>query len=621
MESPLVSIVVPAYNCEKYLPQRLSSIFAQTFQDFEVILLDDCSSDRSTSVIARYWNHPKVTHISLNTRNSGSTFRQWQKGIAAAKERYIWIAESDDASDPNFLSTLVPVLEKNPHIGLAFCQSYRMNAKGRVRGTWKSQTDRLDFELFTRDFFMKGIQYIERFMLSMNTIPNASGVVFRRAVYDSVGGVETDIPLCSDWLTWLKILCRSDVFFCAQPLNYFRKRSDSSMFKASIVSRQTRRKVDFAMRRLRYRFQKFLLANHLEQHAIGLANTRLLEALRSRTDEFGADACTLQEPKLHKPIVVVLGMHRSGTSTATRILETMGVSLGDNLIPPSRDNEKGYFEDLDVNGLNNEMLRYVGVEWHTSLIPDAGMIETLSNTRFFQRACDLLRVKANRCAILGIKDPRFSLLLPFWSRVFDCIGLSAKYIIVVREPLAVVQSVLKRDHYPPDHTLWVWMNYTLGSLSVTQAYPRLVVAYQNVLKNAEKEATRISRFLNLPIDQKAMEDFVKKFMDPSLNHADRQADKGKLDIRCLGIADEIYTLLQKKASDQITEEEWNGSFQKWMDLICYVSDLQATLKNRKQPVAIPKKGSIIYLFRAKIGGGVQLLQNILVACKKISLIK
>jgi hypothetical protein len=249
------------------------------------------------------------------------------------------------------------------------------------------------------------------------------------------------------------------------------------------------------------------------------------------------------------------------------------------------------------------------------------MIETLSNTRFFQRACDLLRVKANRCAILGIKDPRFSLLLPFWSRVFDCIGLSAKYIIVVREPLAVVQSVLKRDHYPPDHTLWVWMNYTLGSLSVTQAYPRLVVAYQNVLKNAEKEATRISRFLNLPIDQKAMEDFVKKFMDPSLNHADRQADKGKLDIRCLGIADEIYTLLQKKASDQITEEEWNGSFQKWMDLICYVSDLQATLKNRKQPVAIPKKGSIIYLFRAKIGGGVQLLQNILVACKKISLIK
>ena len=285
----------------------------------------------------------------------------------------------------------------------------------------------------------------------------------------------------------------------------------------------------------------------------------------------------------------------------------MGVSLGDNLMPPTQDNEKGYFEDMDIYGLHNEMLRCIGLEWFTPLMPDTGMIDTLSNSPFFQRACDLLRNKATHCAVLGVKDPRFSLLLPFWSGVFDCIGLSAKYIIVVREPLAVVQSVLKRDHYPPDHTLWVWMNYTLGSLSVTRAYPRLVVAYQNVLKNAEKEATRISQFLNLPIDQKAMEDFVKKFMDPSLNHADRQADKGKLDIRGLGIADEIYTLLQKKASDQISEEEWNGSFQKWMDLIRYVSDLQAALKESDKSIAALKQGNVLHLLRAKIRGVLSLV--------------
>ena len=285
----------------------------------------------------------------------------------------------------------------------------------------------------------------------------------------------------------------------------------------------------------------------------------------------------------------------------------MGVSLGDNLMPPTQDNEKGYFEDMDIYGLHNEMLRCIGLEWFTPLMPDTGMIDTLSNSPFFQRACDLLRNKATHCAVLGVKDPRFSLLLPFWSGVFDCIGLSAKYIIVVREPLAVVQSVLKRDHYPPDHTLWVWMNYTLGSLSVTRAYPRLVVAYQNVLKNAEKEATRISQFLNLPIDQKAMEDFVKKFMDPSLNHTDRQAGKGKLDIRGLGIADEIYTLLQKKASDQISEEEWNGSFQKWMDLIRYVSDLQAALKESDKSIAALKQGNVLHLLRAKIRGALSLV--------------
>lgn len=90
---PLVSIIIPNYNHAKYLDERIESCINQTFQDFEIIILDDCSPDNSKEVIEKYRNHPKVTNIIYNTTNSGSTFIQWNKGFEPAKGKYIWIGE------------------------------------------------------------------------------------------------------------------------------------------------------------------------------------------------------------------------------------------------------------------------------------------------------------------------------------------------------------------------------------------------------------------------------------------------------------------------------------------------------------------------------------------------
>lgn len=102
MSSPTVSIIVPNYNHSKYLNQRLDSILNQTYQDFEVILLDDVSSDNSVEILQAYSKHPKVSHLIVNEQNSGNTFKQWQKGIALAKGTFVWIAESDDFCEPHF---------------------------------------------------------------------------------------------------------------------------------------------------------------------------------------------------------------------------------------------------------------------------------------------------------------------------------------------------------------------------------------------------------------------------------------------------------------------------------------------------------------------------------------
>lgn len=100
-----VSIILPNFNHGIYLKDRLDSIFNQTYQDFEVIILDDASTDNSLSILNAYKKHAKVSHFIVNTENSGSPFKQWKKGLTLAKGDFIWISESDDFCELNFLET------------------------------------------------------------------------------------------------------------------------------------------------------------------------------------------------------------------------------------------------------------------------------------------------------------------------------------------------------------------------------------------------------------------------------------------------------------------------------------------------------------------------------------
>ncbi len=109
----LVSIILPNYNHFPYLRDRLHSIFTQSYQNFEVIILDDASTDNSLSVLNEYRSHPKVSHFVVNGKNSGSPFKQWKKGLSLAKGDYIWIAESDDFCEPSFLETQLQSMQGN----------------------------------------------------------------------------------------------------------------------------------------------------------------------------------------------------------------------------------------------------------------------------------------------------------------------------------------------------------------------------------------------------------------------------------------------------------------------------------------------------------------------------
>lgn len=222
MSTPKVSIIVPNYNHARFLDQRLSSLLGQTFTDFELLFLDDASTDDSRSVFEKYSSDPRVRAV-FNTTNGGNTFKQWNRGVREARGEYVWIAESDDYADPQLLEKLVPKLEADPGCGVAYCQSLEVDDAGTVGRTLDWVTDSLDPVRWKTDFTNSGLDECRRYLLMANTLPNASGVVFRRKLYEEIGGADETMKLCGDWLVWAKLLGVSDVAYVAEPMNYFRQ--------------------------------------------------------------------------------------------------------------------------------------------------------------------------------------------------------------------------------------------------------------------------------------------------------------------------------------------------------------------------------------------------------------
>jgi glycosyltransferase involved in cell wall biosynthesis len=230
---PRVSIIVPCYNHAPYLERRLSSILNQTYTDFEIILLDDASSDGSADICRQFARRHGCTFVP-NQLNSGSAYKQWNKGLRRAQGQYVWIAESDDFADHRFLEVLVDRLDRNPGCGLAYCQSLKIDEDGTVLGPALPQMYDADPDRWTHEFTGDGHTECARFLIRDNTICNASAVLFRRELYDAVGGVDENLKLASDWKFWASLLRFSGLAYVAEPLNYFRTHPASVRSRTSI---------------------------------------------------------------------------------------------------------------------------------------------------------------------------------------------------------------------------------------------------------------------------------------------------------------------------------------------------------------------------------------------------
>jgi glycosyltransferase involved in cell wall biosynthesis len=227
LNMPKVSVIVPNYNHARFLPKRIESILNQTFQDFELILLDDCSTDDSRSILSSYTSDPRVT-IAFNETNSGSTFKQWNKGVRLARGKYVWIAESDDYADVRLLEKLVRRLDEDPSTVLCYCRSLQVSADGEPSGSLESYFADIDPLKWTADFRADGREECRKYLIRRNTIFSASSLVFRRDVYWQIGGADEQLVFCGDWKTWAGMaLAGGAIAYVAEPLNYYRSHDTS----------------------------------------------------------------------------------------------------------------------------------------------------------------------------------------------------------------------------------------------------------------------------------------------------------------------------------------------------------------------------------------------------------
>jgi glycosyltransferase involved in cell wall biosynthesis len=227
----MISVIIPNYNHALYLKKRIESVLNQSFQDFELIILDDCSTDNSRKIIEAYRNHVKVSHIIYNSTNSGSTFKQWKKGIELAKAELIWIAESDDYADINFLATLVDKF-KDETVSLAYCRTISVYEDGKqVICNWGES---IQPKLWNTDNQFDGKDFINFFLKYRNVIPNASAVIFKKKYFEDIDSI-LNMRYTGDWLLWVKIAAQGNVAYSAKPLNYFRFHSASTRSRKSLI--------------------------------------------------------------------------------------------------------------------------------------------------------------------------------------------------------------------------------------------------------------------------------------------------------------------------------------------------------------------------------------------------
>lgn len=229
--TPLVSVIVPCFNHAPYLEARLESIAKQSYRRFEIILLDDASTDGSADILRQFAEaHPECSHIHLNKHNSGSPFRQWRRGLELAKGELIWIAESDDFCDENFLASLVPSFQ-NRGVMLAFSNTRFCDASGLTQ-VWSMQNYLPEWhsKVWRQPFTQTCQKLVKDLWCRRNLIPNVSGCLFRAAkgypLFDDLAWLS--MQACGDWIFYLHIARGGLVSYSPKTTNSYRQHAKNN---------------------------------------------------------------------------------------------------------------------------------------------------------------------------------------------------------------------------------------------------------------------------------------------------------------------------------------------------------------------------------------------------------
>ena len=217
--------------------------------------------------------------------------------------------------------------------------------------------------------------------------------------------------------------------------------------------------------------------------------------------------------------ILVLGMHRSGTSALTRVLNLLGVALGDDLMPPGEDNPAGFWEHQGVVDIHQHLLAALGRSWDDPRpLPD-GWLQTEAASRAQRELSSLLQREFGSAPLWAVKDPRLCRLLPLWRPVLASLGIQPKVLLVSRHPAEVAGSLQRRDGLPPVLGELLWARYLLDAVAGSEGIQRGMVDYHALLAGWRDIVATINRDLGLRLEPDAAQARrIDQFLDPQLRH-------------------------------------------------------------------------------------------------------
>ncbi|MBF6571010.1 MAG: glycosyl transferase family 1 [Candidatus Binataceae bacterium] len=251
--------------------------------------------------------------------------------------------------------------------------------------------------------------------------------------------------------------------------------------------------------------------------------------------------------------VLVLGMHRSGTSAIARGLLALGVYLGNDFLSPQPDNPTGYWEDRKILEINERLLAVFGLRWEdVSLIDDARWHEPEIKA-LHPEAADYLRSTLMTRALWGFKDPRTIRLLPFWHSVLRELEIEERYVVMIRNPRSVAASLAQRQGMEAVTSHLLWLVHMVPGVKMIFGRQFVVTDYDLLMGEPRRELERIARRLNLALDDTSaarIAQFVDGFLDPNLRHNFFGAAEVETDLNLPPLSREAYLWLRRLATDR-----------------------------------------------------------------------
>ena len=254
---------------------------------------------------------------------------------------------------------------------------------------------------------------------------------------------------------------------------------------------------------------------------------------------------TLEASDSERTAIIVSGMHRSGTSAITRVLSLLGAALPNQLIEGDHRNERGFWEGRAVVDLNKRILARFG-SWGAgwaSIDPE----QLLNLTRVIERTRKLISHEFAGADLIVLKDPRICRLLPLWTCALEKEGYRSAHVLALRNPAAVADSLERRDGLGTKATLLSWLAHSLDAELQSREAPRVVVSFENVLRDWRVEADRVGRALAIdwPQSPDGVADAVSEFIEPDLAH-EQPATAQKPPFTTIA---PVYEVLQRWAAD------------------------------------------------------------------------